>query len=173
MDKKLKLELSKPFSKVYPFDKAVRILRKKEKKRLLICIGDTSALKLIENKINANIVVFDGFSKRKKITQTKIKKILNYCKKNHKIIIKLKNPASTISQKLKIALKACISAKTGAIYVDGEEDLASLVAFCYAPIKTIIVYGQPDEGMVIVNISSKKQKKAIDMLKSFDKHRSF
>ena len=40
------------------------------------------------------------------------------------------------------------------IVVEGEEDLATLPAILYAPPGSVVVYGQPDEGSVLVKVNS-------------------
>jgi len=163
MDNSLRLKLSKPFGSVYNANDAISKLR--AVKSLLICVGDTSSLFIIKNKINANIFVYDKICKRKPIKQKDVDKIINHCNQNHLHTICVKNPASTITNNLKLAINLCIKNKSGAICVEGEEDLASLVAFCYAPLGSVVVYGQPNKGLVIVNVSAKKRSESKKLLK--------
>jgi Uncharacterized protein conserved in archaea len=44
------------------------------------------------------------------------------------------------------------------IIVDGEEDLAALSAIFLAPENTKVIYGMPDEGVVVVDSSDSKEK---------------
>ena len=43
------------------------------------------------------------------------------------------------------------------IIVDGEEDLATLPAILYAPLGSAVVYGQPNEGSVLVDVTPEKK----------------
>jgi len=50
------------------------------------------------------------------------------------------------------------------ITVDGEEDLLALPLLLILPEGSILMYGQPYEGMVVVKINSKVRKKAKDLM---------
>jgi hypothetical protein len=43
------------------------------------------------------------------------------------------------------------------VVVDGEEDLLTLVAVLHAPEKSLVVYGQPQEGIVVVRVTKQKK----------------
>jgi len=44
--------------------------------------------------------------------------------------------------------------------------LLTLIAVLYAPEKSLVVYGQPYEGIVVVEVTSEKQAKAKEILKA-------
>jgi uncharacterized protein (UPF0218 family) len=46
------------------------------------------------------------------------------------------------------------------ILVHGEEDLAVIPAVVEAPLGAAVVYGQPNEGMVIITITRERKEKA-------------
>jgi len=50
------------------------------------------------------------------------------------------------------------------IVVDGEEDLATLPAILYAPLGSAVVYGQPNEGSVLVEVTPEKKKHVMDLM---------
>ena len=50
------------------------------------------------------------------------------------------------------------------ITVDGEEDLLVIPACIYAPDKSVVLYGQPNEGMVIVPVTSEIRNKTKSIL---------
>ncbi len=49
--------------------------------------------------------------------------------------------------------------------VDGEEDLATLPAILYAPLGSAVVYGQPNEGSVLVMVTPEKKKQIENLMK--------
>jgi hypothetical protein len=51
-----------------------------------------------------------------------------------------------------------------AVIVEGEEDLLALVAISVAPEGSLVVYGQPNEGIVLVNVTSQKKREIADIL---------
>ena len=54
------------------------------------------------------------------------------------------------------------------IDVDGEEDLATLPAILIAPEGASVVYGQPGEGMVLVQVGREATERARDLLTRMD-----
>ena len=44
--------------------------------------------------------------------------------------------------------------------VDGEEDLFTLIAVLQAPENTLVIYGQPFTGVVVVPVNAQTKKKA-------------
>ena len=54
------------------------------------------------------------------------------------------------------------------ILVIGEEDLATLPAIVLAPLKSSIIYCQPDLGMVHILVTTDAKRDAWDLLSQFD-----
>jgi len=54
------------------------------------------------------------------------------------------------------------------IVVDGEEDLLVIVAVLYAPEGSLVVYGQPGEGIVVVRVTGEKRAEAVGILKAME-----
>jgi hypothetical protein len=50
------------------------------------------------------------------------------------------------------------------VIVDGEEDLLALPIITIAPEKAVVLYGQPLEGMVVVNVTREMQTKAKNLM---------
>jgi hypothetical protein len=57
--------------------------------------------------------------------------------------------------------------KPSKIIVDGEEDLLAIPMFAHLPKNSVLVYGQPNEGMVLTRINSAIQNMAKDLLTRF------
>ena len=51
------------------------------------------------------------------------------------------------------------------ILVDGEEDLLALPAIFLAPINSLVLYGQPNQGFVLVKITDTVRLIAMKILK--------
>lgn len=168
MDKKLRLDLKKPFGKVYTLKDAVAYLKKQ--KRFLVVVGDKSIYNLVKSEIYPDIIVYDNMCKRKK-TDSKTRNLIELFAKQ-KPKVRIENPPSQITPQLLRALKITIKNKTGAIEIKGEDDLASLAAFIYTPIGSIVAYGQPNKGMVLVEITSDKKNEAKLLLRRFETTRN-
>ena len=57
-----------------------------------------------------------------------------------------------------------ISAESILITVDGEEDLLVIPACIFAPENSVVMYGQPNEGLVIVTITPELRAKVQKIL---------
>jgi GTP-dependent dephospho-CoA kinase len=148
-------KLKKPFGKLHPDIKSA----KKDISGYVIAVGDKVSIGLLKEGIRPDICIYDGMTKREKIA------IPDEIRKSAYIEIKVKNPAGMLSGEAVSALNSAIkSRKKTNIYVEGEEDLLALPAIKDSPADAIIIYGQPDEGVVLVRADSKTKAKAKKIL---------
>jgi GTP-dependent dephospho-CoA kinase len=140
-------KLKKPFGKLYPGIDAISSLVAGKK---VIAVGDKVTDGVITKGIKPQICVYDGRTKRKEIA------IPDSIIKYEAIEVSVKNPAGQITgeafQALKEAFATGIKTK---IFVSGEEDLLTVAAINLAPEGTYVIYGQPDEGLVLVEVNAK------------------
>ena len=127
---------------------------------LVITVGDATTDKLIELDITPSIQIVDGLEKRAKRTPPSVKVTTN---------LTCNNPAAQITQESMDAIKLAFSSpKPVRITVVGEEDLLVLPVCVLAAEDSIVMYGQPNEGLVIVKITSEIKNKAqsiIDLMR--------
>ncbi len=132
-------------------------LLQQEKPRYIISVGDTVSRNLLENGIKPHLAIVDNLAMRKAT------KSVHY---EADRIIHVKNPAGMITAE---ALTAVGDAVKGSeqtmIVVEGEEDLLTLVAVLYAPENTLVLYGQPYEGVVIIKVTSAKRNEIDSILR--------
>jgi hypothetical protein len=82
-----------------------------------------------------------------------------------KILVRVKNPQGTITEEAIAAIRDALeSDEHFHILVDGEEDLLALIAVLFAPEKSLIVYGQPYTGIVVVEVTPEKKAAAMEIL---------
>jgi len=74
------------------------------------------------------------------------------------------NPAGTISQESWQAIKNALKQEAATVIVEGEEDLLALPAILEAQLNALIVYGQPSQGIVIVEVTSQRKAKLAKLL---------
>jgi pantetheine-phosphate adenylyltransferase len=85
-------------------------------------------------------------------------------------IVKVKNPAGTVSDELSEAVRNALKNNTrSVIIVDGEEDLAVLPCLLYAPLGYEIYYGQPNVGLVRIKVTKEIKKKTRELIEKFEK----
>ncbi|MFC4358332.1 GTP-dependent dephospho-CoA kinase family protein [Halobium salinum] len=79
--------------------------------------------------------------------------------------VNVENPPATLSEALLRALRESLDdGGPTVVFVDGEEDLATLPAIVAAPLGASVVYGQPGQGMVHVPVTEESRAEARDLL---------
>lgn len=76
--------------------------------------------------------------------------------------VRVENPAGQITEELWKTIKT--SETPVKIIVDGEEDLATLPATIHAPRGSVVAYGQPRRGMVLIHVTEEKKKEFKELL---------
>lgn len=112
----------------------------------VICIGDAVSRFFSKNRIKANMIIIDNHEQREPC------KYYNYNKKHQ---IKVFNKAGYIERNAWDAINKSIKMDDISIIVNGEEDLLLLAVAIKAPKGTLLVYGQPQKGIVAVNVTEK------------------
>ena len=80
-------------------------------------------------------------------------------------VVRVVNPAGTLTRDAWVALdEAFKSASRVRIEVIGEEDLTALAAIDLAPEGTVVLYGQPDAGVVLVRADADAKARVRDIL---------
>lgn len=137
--------------------------------KMLITVGDATTENFISFGLMPNIAIIDGIERRVKRSEFVISNIKNmFLTKNHIYNqYKCKNKKGTISKQAYLTIKKILDEKEQAIiFVDGEEDLLALPVFALAPIDSIVFYGQPLEGLVMVKIEDEIRNKSTNLIKS-------
>lgn len=120
----------------------------------LVSVGDVCTTKLLETGRKPHLAVFDFHFMRSEIFEDN-KKLLRAAFPSPK---KYDNPAGTLSEKI-IEDAEILLEKGGAVLIEGEEDLTALAFILAAKEDDIVVYGQPNEGIVVVRPSEKLKNK--------------
>ena len=159
----LRVKLKEPFgilirgSFAETMDKMENIV-KREKPPRIVSIGDTVSRNLHEHELNPQLSITDNKRMRRRV------KSRTFTGKN---IVHVRNPQGTITEEAITAIREALESNEGFhIVVDGEEDLLALIAVLYAPENSLVVYGQPDEGIVVIRVTSEKKAGAKEILKA-------
>ena len=84
--------------------------------------------------------------------------------------VSVSNPQGTITAESQEALYGALEHDNGfRLVADGEEDLLVLPLMVYLPEGSVIVYGQPREGMVVITLTEKNKAWARDFMASMQK----
>jgi uncharacterized protein (UPF0218 family) len=133
-----------------------------EKPRLLVLVGDTISRNAIQSGIRPDMIIIDNKEMRGDAAE------FNHGKSH---VFRTVNEPSTINFVAWQAVAEAIERGDSAVVVDGEEDLLTLVAILAAPVGSIVAYGQPEIGIVLVRITDDKKDEIqalIDRMKKLD-----
>ncbi len=111
----------------------------------IISVGDRTTEKMIDFDLIPSLQIIDGQEKREKREPPKLE---------HAIELTVDNPAAEItSESISIIKNAFTLQSPVRIFVNGEEDLLVLPVCVHAPENAVVLYGQPNQGLVIVRIT--------------------
>jgi uncharacterized protein (UPF0218 family) len=135
----------------------IKFIIETEKPSKVVSVGDRVSRNLHAQGITAQLAITDNKTLRKTIRSTEL---------NDRKLYKAKNPPGTITDEAIDAVnRALQSEKNAQVIIDGEEDLLTLMVIAYAPKDTLVVYGQPYEGVVAVKVTEEKRASARGLLK--------
>jgi hypothetical protein len=127
----------------------------------LITVGDVVTAEFLKAGLKPDVVVVDFMVMRSSAGE-EIKRTIDA----YSIPVRrVKNPAGTLTPELREALEGV--APPLKIVVDGEEDLATLPAVLAAPVGSVVAYGQPEEGVVLVEVTEGKKQEFQELLNKF------
>ena len=153
----LNKELKHPLGKIYS-----TIPSNLKSSKLIATIGDISTLNVFTRLREPDLSIVDYKTKRlDSISESDLKIIKSIGTTTLNVI----NSPGTISKELWNAIETAFNTEGSTrIVVDGEEDLATLPVVAMAPDNTLVVYGQPNEGIVIITVNSSVRKRAKNFL---------
>ena len=129
-----------------------------------ITVGDECSFLAAKAGKEPLVAVYDHLIKRKNICDEKIAAIEGMPGKK----IMAENPAGTITEEAELAIRLALESAPSKVQINGEEDLLVLPCLIHAPEGTIIYYGQPNEGVVKVIVSTETKEKAKKILLSME-----
>ena len=121
----------------------------KEKPTRLILVGDTVSRNAIQMHMKPDVIIVDNMEKREKAAQ------FDYAAEH---IFRTQNRAGTIESGAWHIVDEAVRKGNSVVVVEGEEDLLTLPAILSSPDNSLVVYGQPSVGIVLVRVSPEKKK---------------
>ena len=133
----------------------------KEQPSSIIAVGDTVSKNLAKNHILAKLSIIDNKCMRKNVQSTPLATEKTFY---------VKNPQGTITEEAITAVQEALQGNQHTqIVVEGEEDLLTLIAIMNAPQDSFVLYGQPHEGIVVVNVTRSKKTEVSELLRAMEK----
>lgn len=144
-----------PFGIVYPsIDEILPLIEGRD----IYAVGDVVTLNLQKKGVIPTVAVVDGYTMR--IPCTRMPVVNGEC-------IQVKNPAGTLTDQLIRALEHAVRNRPSTIIVEGEEDLAVIPLVLLADEGAVVLYGQPNKGVVLRIVDSEARKTARHFLTFF------
>jgi uncharacterized protein (UPF0218 family) len=128
----------------------------------VVAVGDMVTYHLLESGIVPDVAVVDGRTKREEVDEEVVERW-----RRMGVAARVENEPGTVSGALVEALKEAFE-ENGLVEVKGEEDLAVLPAVVLASEGDTVLYGQPGEGMVYVEVDDEAQGYVLDLLGRMD-----
>ena len=122
----------------------------------IVTVGDRTTEKMIGFDLIPSLQIIDGQEKREKREPPKLVDATELI---------VDNPAAEITPQSVSAIKTAFTLQSPVrLFVNGEEDLLVLPVCVHAPENAVVMYGQPNEGLVIVKITPEIRNKAQALL---------
>jgi uncharacterized protein (UPF0218 family) len=121
----------------------------------VILVGDAVSRHAVEARIRRDVMIIDNKEMRGDAKSFDA---------SAKTVFRVRNQPGTIGFDAWAAAKEAIERGESVLVVDGEEDLLTLVAMVVAPMGSFVLYGQPNEGLVFVEVGDETKKKACELI---------
>jgi len=137
------------------------IIKEISTESVLITVGDRTTENMLQLGLKPQIQIIDGLEKRNRcVVPTDDAVNTN---------LSCRNPPGEITEEsMQVIQKAFSSKPPVRITVDGEEDLLVLPVCMSAPENSVVMYGQPNEGLVLVHVTPEIQAKVQKILDSMN-----
>jgi GTP-dependent dephospho-CoA kinase len=163
LPEKFREDLKTPLGLLLPNNQVTKenVLKYTSSASFIITVGDATTEKMIEFGIIPSLQIIDSQEKRIKRTPPSASLVASN--------ISCNNPPGEITLESIDLIKQSFTLKTPVrITIKGEEDLLVIPVCLYAPDNSVVMYGQPNEGLVIVTIDPEIRKKTQLILDSMN-----
>lgn len=126
----------------------------------VIAIGDHTLKALLEAGCAPDLGIFDRLTRRAPSGF------------NHPRAWQVRNPAGEITDEAVAAIKLALARRRRGgvmLVVEGEEDLLALPAIIEAPKGSLVIYGLPDRGMMVVTADDTTKERVASLVKQFER----
>ncbi len=123
--------------------------------RKVSAVGDVVSRETVATGIRVDLRIVDHTSMRKPTATFNLKAKTTY---------HVRNPAGVITLESWETIKLAMKDEDAVILVDGEEDLLALPCIVESPSNSLVLYGQPSQGLIVVDTSSTVRNEASQIL---------
>lgn len=172
LTQELRYLCTKPHGRLYSGE-SIKIddIEEVSESKIVVTVGDVVSLSALNSGFEPDIIIIDKKTGRE-ISENLWKELQGFCKEY--IRMNAFNPAGhltyDLTEKILNARKVVEGEKGKVmIFVDGEEDLSVIPLVCILPEGSLIIYGQPDEGVVALRVTYDKKILIHEILEKMEK----
>ena len=137
------------------------IIKKISVESVIITVGDRTTENMLQLGLKPQIQIIDGLEKRSECAVPADDTINTN--------LSCRNPPGEITEEsMQTIQKAFSCERPVRVIVKGEEDLIVLPACIFAPKNSVVMYGQPNEGLVIIRVTPEIKAKVQKILDSMN-----
>jgi len=157
LPERLRPRLAEPLGRVFSGEEAAGPEFEKLVKEapMVVTVGDRVTDTLAKLGRVPEVQVVDGVERRI---------VRDLPKVGYARLLKVRNPAGTLTLEAITGMRAAfLGKKPVRVFVQGEEDLMTILAIAMAPVSAVVFYGQPGVGVVAVkaNATAKARNRTI------------
>lgn len=155
--------LKKPLGKLIRKEKPLitDLLEFIENPPKIVTVGDVTTLNILTVGISPSIAIIDKHAQRQPFLGA-----INYLIGPSFKTKAISNPSGCISYDALAHIKSSFEDTTSSYFVvEGEEDLLTLPSVAFSPLDSIVFYGQPNEGLVVIQVDDHIKNKSLEILK--------
>ena len=160
----LRDELKKPLGRFLETQEYLQLLKESGDKTI-ITVGDTVSKSALSLGIRPKLAIIDFLTERKEVskeTREELEKVPSTSR--------ARNPAGVISAEAWDSIKSAIeSKKTEVLLIDGEEDLLTIPSVIEANDGTLVFYGLPGKGVILIVVEPNIKSTFTKLLEKFEK----
>lgn len=133
---------------------------------VVIAVGDIVSESIAQHGRQADISIIDGKTRRLILEEDFFSSLVETKR------TEATNLAGTITHEAIEAIQTAITdyAVTGTkqlLIISGEEDLLAIPSILLSPLQTVVLYGQFDQGIVVVQVTEQNKKHVYDLFRKF------
>jgi|Deesub1362A_J573_1020465.scaffolds.fasta_scaffold00635_11 hypothetical protein len=171
LPEEMREDLSKPYGRLYRGNGIEVLIQIEDAKtcKHLACVGDLVSFYALKAGLKPGVIVVDGKTVREEVLGVeRISSIaVDYTR------IDTVNPPGHIScelvSSLKKAVELLLKMRKIMVVVDGEEDLAVMPLALLLPDGSLILYGQPGEGVVAFEVDRENKVLILSLMRKMEK----
>jgi GTP-dependent dephospho-CoA kinase len=153
-------KLKTPFGRLIkgPPEKTIpqlELMIRETKPPMVIAVGDVVSRETLKAGVRVRIRIVDNRSMRKDLATS------SYAAKKE---YRVRNPPGVITDEARQIIREAVREEESVILVEGEEDLLVLPVILEVPDQSLVLYGQPHEGLVAVTVTPEKKKEVARMM---------